>query len=109
MSRTFKIAAAVIAASLILAPAALAQEVSMPVAYGDLDMSSNAGGVTLLRRIEGAARKVCDKAVPRSPLTPRAVTTCRRETVEGAVRGLNIGALTLAWTGKYPATDVASR
>jgi UrcA family protein len=113
MSRTFKIAAALIAASLAFAPAALAQtspkDPSLRVGYGDLDMSSPAGGVALLKRIEGAARRVCDDAMAHSPLTPRAISTCRRATIDSTVRGLNLGTLTLAWSGKYPETAIAAR
>lgn len=103
MSRTFKFAIAAFAVSLAFAPAALAQvgveRVSVRVAYGDLNMASPAGGVTLLKRIEGAARKVCDDATTRSPLKPRSVSRCRKDTVESTVRQLDIGTLTLAWTG----------
>ena len=109
MTRTLIAIAAAIAATLTLAPAALAQDVSMPVAYGDLDMSKAASGQVLLHRIEVAARKVCDQATPRSQLKPHATAACRRETVDSTVRQLAIGTLTLAWSGKYPETNVASR
>ena len=109
MSRTFKITTAILAATLTFAPAALAQEVSMRVAYGDLDMSKPAAGAVLLKRIEVAARKVCDQATPRSQLKPHASAICRRETVKSTVSQLAINTLTLAWSGKYPATNVASR
>lgn len=116
MSRTFKIAIAAFALSLTAAPAALAQTpangietVSVRVPYGDLDMSSIAGGQTLLKRIEGAAIRVCAKAVPRTMLKMRSPSTCRRETVDSTVRQLAMSTLTLAWSGKYPATNVASR
>ena len=116
MSRTFKIAAALIAASLAFAPAALAQthangieNVSIRVAYGDLDMSKPAGGIALLKRIEVAARKVCGEVRGRTPLRPHPPVNCRRETVARTVSSLSIGTLTLAWSGKYPTTSVASR
>ncbi len=103
MSRTFKFAIAAFAISMTLAPATLAQvgieQVSARVAYGDLDMSTVAGGKTLLKRIESAARRVCGDAGPRSPLKPRSVPVCRRETVESAIRRINITTLTLAWNG----------
>jgi len=114
MSRTFKIAIAALIASVAFAPAALAQvgveQVSVHVAYGDLDMSTVAGGKTLLKRIEGAARRVCGDASPRSPLKPRSVPVCRRESVANAVRGLNIATLTLAWNGSEPGqTQLSAR
>jgi len=116
MSRTFKLVAAALAASVMLAPAALAQTaekpakpVSMRVAYGDLDMSRPASGVSLLKRIEGAARKVCNDVVTHTPMTPHAMGACRNETVASTVRALNIGTLTAAWSGAYPSTTLASR
>lgn len=110
MSRTLKIAIAAFALSLTAAPAlAQAKDASIRVAYGDIDVSKPAGGAVLLKRIEVAARKVCDQATPRTQLKPHAAAVCRRETVESTVRGLNIGTLTLAWSGKYPTTNMAER
>jgi UrcA family protein len=115
MSCTIKFAIAAFAASAILAPASFAEgragteQAALRVAYGDLDTSTQAGGKTLLSRIKVAARKVCDEAVPRSPLNARFVIVCRRETVEETVRQLDIGTLTLAWSGTSQLTTLASR
>jgi UrcA family protein len=113
MSRTFKIAIAAFALSLTVAPAALAQtgveQVSVRVAYGDLDTSKPAGGAELLKRIEGAAREVCGEAMPRTLLKMHSPGACRTQTVENTVRDLAIGTLTMAWSGKQPVTAVAAR
>src|SRR5262249_34322473 len=114
MSRTLKIAIAAFAIAMVSAPAALTEPagievVSVRVPYGDLDMSKAAGGATLLKRIEGAARKGCGKTTGRSPLQPRWAMTCRSDAIGAAVRSAGIDTLTLAWSGKHPATTLASR
>jgi UrcA family protein len=113
MSRTFKTAFVALIAAAALTPAALAQTptepVSVRVAYGDLNMSSRAGGEILLHRIQSAAKKACAKEVEQSPLTPRAMTSCRQDTVAHAVRQLNIATLTAAWGGGPASTAIASR
>jgi UrcA family protein len=113
MSATFKSALVSLVAAVALAPAALAQTPSEPasvrVAYGDLNMSTRTGGEILLHRIQSAAKKACAKAVEHSPLTPRAMTSCRQDTVAHAVRQMNIATLTAAWGGQTAPTTVASR
>jgi len=113
MSRTFKSFIAAVAIALTFASSALAQgapdQSSMRVTYGDLDMASQAGGKMLLNRIESADRGACRIVASRSPLTPRDIAICSRETVTSAVRQLNTASLTQAWSGKYPAIDFAAR
>jgi UrcA family protein len=113
MSRTFKIAIAAFAASMILSPVATAQvagkpvSVSISVPYGDLDMSKPSSGATLLKRIEGAARKACKGS--RSLIAPHVEAQCWRDAVGTAVRQADIGTLTLTWSGKSPSTNIAAR
>lgn len=114
MSRVFKSALAALLLGAAFTPAAFARtsptEMSITIAYGDLDLSNIEGGMTLLRRIKGAARKVCNAATSPSLLTPRAEIVCRRHTVEIVVRQLDIEALTTAWNGRAsPPTSLASR
>jgi UrcA family protein len=113
MSRTIKFAVAALAASAIINPAVLAQvgveRVSVEVPYGDLDMSKPAGGETLLKRLEIAARKVCGTASPRLIKQTVSVAKCRSQAVEDAVRRENIYTLNLAWNGEQPATSIAAR
>jgi UrcA family protein len=100
MSRIFKSAIAALAIASTVAPAQGAPgQTSMRIVYGDLDMASPAGGKLLLKRIESAARTVCDNAVPRVFMKNRLRSTSRLETVEATVRSINIGTLTLAWRG----------
>jgi len=112
MSATFKSALVSLFAAVAIAPAALAQTPAEPasvrVAYGDLNMSTSAGGEILLHRISSAAKKACARAVERSPLTPAAMTNCRQDTVESVVRQMNFATLTTAWNGEK-ATTLASR
>jgi UrcA family protein len=116
MSATFKIALAALAISAAVstagAPAAFADKpetLSFRIAYGDLDMSHPASGAKLLNRIEKAARKVCTNAIPGSPLFQRKAIECRNETVANTVRSLDFATLSVAWNGKYAATQVAAR
>lgn len=113
MFSTFKYGIAAAFAAIVLAPAAAAQvgveQVSVRVAYGDLDPSSMSDAETLLKRIKVAARQVCRELMTHSPLMPRSEFACRRKTVETAVRQLDIGTLTLAWSGRQTATSLAAR
>ncbi len=106
MSRAFKLAIIAAFASFALTPAAAAQkgieEVSVRVAYGDLDTSTIKGADTLLKRIESAARKVCRDTIGRSPLKPRSDAECRRETAGSTVARLNVDTLTTAWSKTRP-------
>lgn len=112
MSRPFKSALVSLFAAVAIAPAALAQTPAEPasvrVAYGDLNMSTRAGGEILLHRISSAAKKACARVVERSPLTPAAMTNCRQDTIESVVRQMNFATLTTAWNGEK-ATTLASR
>lgn len=98
--RTQYVAVALAATS--AAPTAFAdtgmRSVSVSVAYGDLDMSREAGGATLLRRIESAARTACGDASSHL-LVYQTRATCRREAVSRAVLGLDVATLTFAWNG----------
>lgn len=115
MSRMIKIALASLVATTLVAPSAFAQQagrdqVSIRVAYGDLDLASAAGGQTLLHRIEGAARQVCGDRWDYSQFLPHAVSQCRHATVAATVTSLRIDMLTQAWNGKSAAAmQVATR
>lgn len=113
MSLTIKSAFVALTLAAIIAPSALAQtgagQPSLRVAYGDLDMSQVSAGQALLQRIAAAAGKVCDDATTHSPLTPRTVSDCRRETIASVVQQLNIGTLTFAWKGAVATSTFASR
>lgn len=114
MSCNFKIILAAALVALAMVPAAIAEtrdeKASVVVSYSDLNLSNRHGGETLLKRIRSAARRVCGDANAYGPLTPRAETTCRRETVAAAVAQLDIGVLTAAWNKSEPAAfELAGR
>jgi len=116
MSATSKIVlSALVSGALAIsayAPAAFADQperLTSRVSYGDLNMSAPAGGRTLLARIEGAAMKVCNGAIPRSPVLRRSVIECRRQAIATSVQSLGFTTLTVAWNGKYAATVLAAR
>ncbi len=99
---------AIAAAALAAAPAA-AQESAEPtsmVSYGDLNLSQEAGRITLGHRIRAAARSVC--GVPRGPLVSEfaAVRTCRAQTI--AVANAKVDQV-LASRGSGPSITVAAR
>ena len=113
MSLTFRFALISLIAAASLTSAALAQtpaeSASVRVAYGDLNMSTPAGGRTLLSRISIAARKACEKVTPSSLLNPQAVSACKHETIASTVRGMDMAMLTAAWERAPARTTVASR
>lgn len=55
------------------------------VSYADLDLDRNAGIVTLYRRIQGAARSVCDVHSGRMLVTKRSYSSCVANAVGSAV------------------------
>jgi UrcA family protein len=111
MSAIFKFALASFGATVVLAPVAMAQipaePASVRVAYGDLNMSTQAGGEILLKRISTAARRACQKVTTASPLTPHAIASCKHETIGSTVRQLDIATLTAVWEGAPAETTVA--
>jgi UrcA family protein len=113
MSCTFKSALIALISAAALTPAVFAETSAEPasirVAYGDLNMSSAAGGRTLLKRISIAARKACQKVTETSLLKPLAVSSCKHETIASTVRRLNMVTLTAAWEGAPASTVIASR
>lgn len=113
MSLKIKSALAILALAAIAAPAALADtgraQPTLRITYGDLDMTTPMGGQTLLTRIEGAARQICDDAERHAKPDENRTYKCRRRTVETAVRAMNKPMLSLAWTGKADTSAFASR
>lgn len=104
MSWTPGIALAALIASAV-APASFAQagfeQVSIRVSFADLNLTRPEGGVTLLNRIQAAAKTVCGNDSVQLSVRPL-VSNCRRIAVENAVRRLDIAMLTLAWGGEEP-------
>jgi UrcA family protein len=109
---TLVAAAALIFSAFAAAPASAAglESRSETVAYGDLDLNSEAGAQTMLRRIEHAARAACfDRSSP-MPLTSRpAIRACRMTAMNNAVETLGAPMVTAMHYGRQPNIIVASR
>lgn len=74
-----------ICVGLAAASAAEAQEASMVVKFGDLNLRSPAGAAAALSRIDAASRKFCGEVDIRDLATLDAVQACRRSMTEQAV------------------------
>lgn len=62
---------------------------SVVVKYRDLDLRTQSGAVTLYRRIELAAHKVCPDADSRKLEDKTATWSCRRQAVERAAESID--------------------
>jgi UrcA family protein len=72
------------------------------VTYADLDLSTQSGAQTLLKRIDDAALGICGPTPVHSSLTPTANTLhqrCLTEAVDGAVARIGAPLLTALHTG----------
>ena len=88
---------AALAAASIAAPAA-AQEASVHVPYGDLDLADPAGVAALEDRIAVAVEAVCSKVEPRRIRTQVAWEECKARSLADAMEQLST---------KLPAVSVA--
>jgi UrcA family protein len=59
------------------------------VRYGDLALDTQQGASTLLKRIEGAAGRVCARLDRGNLVSHRVVKTCNREVTAAAVNKVN--------------------
>lgn len=113
-SLAFAIAAAI--AMSVSAPA-LARTPAAPstaaVQYADLNVNSEAGAETLLRRIRTAARDVCDVRPGHTSLTIRmSRRACVQETMNRTITELNMPMVTIAHLehgGRISRVSVAAR
>jgi len=99
MNTIAKLASVLAIAGSVLSPALLAgpdpDVPSKVVSYDDLDLSKAAGAKTLSRRIQSAARRVCDTAIPRRDLPSMGVyKQCVSESIARAVNDVNAPMLT---------------
>jgi len=113
MSHTFKIAAALVLATAIIAPAAAAQAARQPasikVSHADLDLSAKAGAETLLRRMKSATARICgERPSPKQIQATVRHTACTREAMTAAVAALDISTVTALFHGRAE-TEVAGR
>jgi UrcA family protein len=88
MHRTF--IALATAAGVLIASSANAETYEARIAYGDLDLASEAGADALLDRVDAAAREVCEHSSARISLQEsRAVRECVRDFTARAVAQLD--------------------
>lgn len=109
MSRSFRYAVAAAMTVALTGHVALAQEASVPVGYGDLDISKPADAAKLLRRIEVAAQQMCEEITPHWTIKRFEEVNCRTQAVRRTVESASIPALSLAWSGKVQSAQMASR
>jgi UrcA family protein len=89
--KTLAIALAALTAAAAFVQTAAAEpgrgtEVAVRVSYADLDISSEAGVKTLMRRIDRAAGVICGSASPSRPISlARIARTCQRAVVADAL------------------------
>ena len=114
MTRTMIFLASALALAVLATPANAAearQRMAEPVTYADLDLSSEAGAATMLKRMRYAAREICDDTPRRRSL---AQNTRTRQCVDGsldrAVARLNEPAVTALHNGtRRGSVEIASR
>jgi UrcA family protein len=70
------------------------------VRYGDLDLTSVDGVVTLYRRIRGAARDVCSPLAASDLLAEAFARSCEEHAIAGAVADVNTPLLTSYYAGR---------
>ena len=84
--------AAAVAACLALGAAGNVHAATAPtlrVSYGDLNLASEQGSLELYRRIEGAARLVCDAGDMRDLSRAAAANACRERAIAQAVHDVH--------------------
>ena len=90
-----------------LASPAQAQEQSVTVSYGDLDLTSDTGVARFDNRIDAAVGQVCGDRIGPMPLsTARAVRKCSRDTMADVANPREI-AIERA-RGRQPSVELAS-
>lgn len=94
------------ATAVAAAPASNAPPQAM-VKFADLDLASDAGASTLLRRIEAAARMVCGNPREIQPLAQLLqVQQCNAQAIGRAVTVIGAPKVTLAYRARYSAASM---
>lgn len=85
MFKSTKITSAALALAMLAPATAMAETVSIPVRYGDLNLASKEGRAAFDRRIAAASRQICGSADTEKNLTRRsAVKKCNAEVRQSA-------------------------
>lgn len=88
--------------TLFSAPAAEAREQAVAVRLNDLDLHAPGDARRLLRRLEGAAGRVCDATLSAyHPAARRAFMRCRGAVIGEAVTRINSMPLRRAYEARY--------
>ncbi|MGE0740550.1 MAG: UrcA family protein [Hyphomonadaceae bacterium] len=98
--RLISIAALAFAAA---SPALAQNHESRVVTYGELDLQSDEGADTLIRRIENAARDVCNDDTSTRPISVEdQIDACRVETTQEGIRNVANNHVTGRYYGYEP-------
>ncbi len=89
MNRIALLAAAAASLSFLSAVPAAAQDVSVSVAYGDLDVASPGGAQILAQRVEAAVNTACARPDIRDLEAMTAFSACRSAAITSATEQLN--------------------
>ena len=112
MTRFLISAAAALFFAIPASPAAdadpLRPQVSVEVAYGDLDLSSSAGARTMINRLRSATRKICgDEPAPLQIAMILRYKSCFGTTMSQAVASLDHPVVSAIYTGRSRAQAAA--
>jgi len=88
MNRIAIIAAAALSASFMAAVPAAAEDLSVPVYFGDLDTTSHAGATTLAERVKKSVNLACERPDPRNLRAGVAWQECRDAAIAQATEQL---------------------
>jgi UrcA family protein len=90
-----------------LAAAAAVDEPQATVTFADLDLASDTGAATLLRRIEAAAQQVCGNPREAQPLERLVrVQQCNTRAIERAVTDVGAPKVLQAYRTRHSASSV---
>jgi UrcA family protein len=91
----------------VLAAAPATDEPRATVQFADLDLASDSGAATLLRRIEAAAQQVCGNPHEGQPLERQMrVQECNARAIERAVTDVGAPKVMLAYRTRHSAPSV---
>jgi UrcA family protein len=80
---------------------------SRVVGYGDLNLDSNRGADTVIRRVESATNYVCgDRTGPRSMQETSSVHACQSQTADNAIADIDHPNVNSRYYGYTPQVDI---
>jgi UrcA family protein len=103
MIRTFQaLSVAALAFAAVAAPATAAetQRTAVEVHYADLNLNSEAGAATLIRRLDVAAKQVCGLDSRQRGFVRRQQRACHEQTLSKAIVGVDAPLVTQMFAGE---------